>query len=415
MIERRVTALPGDRVVARVRGVVLVIDAAALDAPAAVPALLGALASAPPGTDWVDVLATNAAPGLSFAAVEVLGNDLRAALGGNGRATVALFAGAGEAAPEHVLTTSPDGAFLERVASLAPANVVTVTVGPPRPPAIACRPASLALYDGAAPAAGAVLWTPDRIAPRATGPQSGPKSEPFPVVRAIDPVPSLPPDAPQMPSHAAGSVVPPQPPTGASPALPGVLPATDGDERSFEPTDMDLAAASGAERALVSGPLVSGRRCAFGHLNAPNAAFCTRCGALVNQKAPTETGPRPPLGTLIADDGSAYVLDGDVVIGRDPAPFLDRRGGRSADGASRATAITLADPTGSLSRAHLELRLQGWVILAVDVGSSNGTWVRPPGVPAPFPLAPGQPVALAVGSEIHIGGRVLVLQANEAG
>ncbi|GAA4383064.1 FHA domain-containing protein [Tsukamurella soli] len=426
MIERRTTVLPGDRVVARVRGLVVVIDASAADAPAAVPALLSALGGAAPRADWVDVIARAAAPGLSFGAVEHVGSDVRVALAGAGT-TIAIFATPGDVAPEHVLTGADGPGPIERVATLAPGNVVTVTVGPPSPPAGACRPTSLALYDGAVPGSGVVVWQPPVGVPRATGPQAGPKSEPFPVVRPVDPVPSLPPEQPDPVEGAAGRVrltvpVPDAPataaqeslPPGADPAdVPGAEPGPG--DKSFAPTDMDLAAVGSGERATISGPLVTGRRCAFGHLNAPDAAFCTRCGALVDKSALTETGPRPPLGTLVADDGSAYVLQTDVVIGRDPAPFLDRRGGRAADGVGRAVGIALSDRTGALSRAHLELRLDGWTILAVDVGSANGTWVRPPGVPAPFPLAPRQPVALAIGSEIHIGGRVLVLQANDGG
>ncbi|MDF0528440.1 FHA domain-containing protein [Tsukamurella sp. 8F] len=399
MIDRRTTVLPGDRVVARVRDIVLAMDAPALDAPAAVPALIGALAAG--DGDWVEVVQQSAAPGLSFAAVQIFGNEVRAVLGGAGGATIAIFESPSDTTPQHVLT-SPDGAFLERVATLGDGNVVTVTVGHPQPPAPASRPGSLVLRDGAVPASGAVLWVPPVKVPRTTGPQAGPKSQPFPVIPHVDPVPALDPDAAQ-----AAAARPEQAHHEASPADP----AQSRPDRLSAPTDMDLEAV--AERP-PSGPMVAGRRCAFGHLNAPEATFCTRCGGLVNSAAPTETGPRPPLGTLIADDGSAYVLETDVVIGRDPVPFVDNRGSRAADGVGRLAPIPLQDRTGALSRAHLEIRLDGWNILAVDVGSSNGTWVRPPGVPSPLPLVPGQPALLAVGSEINLGGRVLVLQANEA-
>ena len=84
--------------------------------------------------------------------------------------------------------------------------------------------------------------------------------------------------------------------------------------------------------AAAAGPVVEGRHCAFGHLNAPVAAYCTRCGALVDRRLPLETGPRPPLGLLVADDGTAFVLENDMVIGRDPAAFVAQRAGRSLDG-----------------------------------------------------------------------------------
>lgn len=177
----------------------------------------------------------------------------------------------------------------------------------------------------------------------------------------------------------------------------------------FAATEYDVEV-RGPEEVPAAGPLVEGRRCAFGHLNAPHAGYCSRCGALVDRRAPLEAGPRPPLGLLVADDGAAFVVETDMVIGRDPSAYTAQRGGRSFDGAGRLAPIVLQDRTGALSRAHLEIRIDGWQLLAVDVGSANGTWVRPPAAAAPLRLPPGQPVPLAMGSDIHLGGRILQLQ-----
>ena len=118
---------------------------------------------------------------------------------------------------------------------------------------------------------------------------------------------------------------------------------------------------------------------------------------------------------VVADDGTAFVLENDMVIGRDPAAFVAQRAGRSLDGAGRLAPVVLPDRTGALSRAHLEIRIDGWQVLAVDVGSANGTWVRPPGAAQPLRLPPGQPVPLGVGSDIHLGGRILQLQDGVGG
>ncbi|SED35856.1 FHA domain (plasmid) [Tsukamurella tyrosinosolvens] len=366
--DRYSTVLPGDRVVARLRTRVLVVDAPAIGGPAAVAELRAAL-----GADGDLAAALRGRTGPAFAVVELGDGTARALLRGVADAdedrsvTVAIFASAAAAAPEHVLHAGAE--FVERVAPVAPGSVVTVTVGPPPPPAPVCGPAALHLDDGAVPGAGVVLWSDASVAPEAEG-------------------------------EIATDVFPADAPTNEEPT--GVSPL-------FAATDYDVEVGDVAA-AAAAGPVVEGRRCAFGHLNAPVAAYCTRCGALVDRRLPLETGPRPPLGLLVADDGTAFVLENDMVIGRDPAAFVAQRAGRSLDGAGRLAPVVLPDRTGALSRAHLEIRIDGWQVLAVDVGSANGTWVRPPGAAQPLRLPPGQPVPLGVGSDIHLGGRILQLQ-----
>ncbi|KXO98731.1 FHA domain-containing protein [Tsukamurella pseudospumae] len=362
------TVLPGDRVVARVRGAVLVVDAPALGATPEAADLAAALDV---DGDLAAILRDRGGP--SFVVVESTAGSVRALLRGTAGApeertlTVAIFASAGAATPEHVLHAGAE--FVERVAPVAPGAVVTVTVGPPPPPAPVCGPTALHLLRGAVPGAGAVLWSDESLETTSEGDIS---TDVFPA------------DAPTN-----------EEPTGVSPL--------------FAATEYDVEVQGPAE-PVITGPIIEGRRCAFGHLNSPVAAYCTRCGALVDRRAPLETGPRPPLGLLVADDGTAFVVDDDMVLGRDPAAYVAQRAGRSFDGAGRLLPIVLQDRTGALSRAHLEIRIDGWQLLAVDVGSANGTWVRPPASPQPLRLPPGQPVPLTVGSDIHLGGRILQLQ-----
>ncbi len=367
-VDRHSTVLPGDRVVARLHErAVLVVDAPAVGGTEEVAALIADLAA-----DGDPSAALRDRTGPAVAVVEFSADSVRALLRGTAdtdgadeerAVTVAVFA-ADSVAPEHVLHAGAD--LVERVAPLAPGAVVTVTVGPPPPPASVCGPAALRLDRGAVPGAGVVVWTDASI------PAEG---------------------------DLATDVFPADAPTNEEPT--GVSPL-------FAATDYDVEVAEVS--AAVVGPVVEGRRCAFGHLNAPAAAYCSRCGALVDRRAPLERGPRPPLGLLVADDGVAFVVEGDLVIGRDPAAFVAQRGGRSFDGAGRLAPVVLPDRTGALSRAHLELRIERWQVLAVDVGSANGTWVRPPGAAQPLRLPPGQPVPLGVGSDIHLGGRILQLQ-----
>ncbi|ADG80118.1 Forkhead-associated protein OS=Tsukamurella paurometabola (strain ATCC 8368 / DSM / CCUG 35730/ CIP 100753 / JCM 10117 / KCTC 9821 / NBRC 16120 / NCIMB 702349 / NCTC 13040) OX=521096 GN=Tpau_3539 PE=4 SV=1 [Tsukamurella paurometabola] len=360
------TVLPGDRVVARVRDAVLVVDAPAVGGPDEVAALTAAL-----DTDDDITRAVAAISGPAFVVVQVTESTVRALIHGvagtpvDQALTIAIFGSAAAAAPLHALRA--EEGFVERVSPLPPGAVVTVTTGPPPPPGPVCGPTALHLLRGAVPGAGAVLWSDASLDAGAD----------------ID---------------AATDVFPGDAPTNEEPT--GVSPL-------FAATEHEVEVASDVPAA---GPLVEGRRCAFGHLNAPFAAYCGRCGALVDRRAPLETGPRPPLGMLVADDGAAYVVEADMVIGRDPSAYVAQRGGRSFDGAGRLASVVLQDRTGALSRAHVEIRIDGWQLLAVDVGSANGTWMRPPAAAAPLRLPPGQPVPLTPGTELHLGGRILQVQ-----
>jgi pSer/pThr/pTyr-binding forkhead associated (FHA) protein len=117
-------------------------------------------------------------------------------------------------------------------------------------------------------------------------------------------------------------------------------------------------------------------------------------------------GERPALGVLVVDDGSAVVLHGSCVFGREPE--------RSESARRGATPIRLADQSGQMSRAHAEVRLVEWEVMVVDLGSTNGTFVRLPGDPQPRRLTAGNAITLVPGAEVTIGGRVLKFDSANA-
>ncbi|WP_406270540.1 FHA domain-containing protein [Nocardia sp. NBC_00881] len=144
---------------------------------------------------------------------------------------------------------------------------------------------------------------------------------------------------------------------------------------------------------------VLGFKCARAHPSDPRAAFCTVCGMPVDQTQGLIEVVRPPLGMLILDDGTTYMLAADAVIGRDPE--------HSAAAESGLVPLRVDDSSGGMSRAHAEIRLVNWDVTVVDRGSTNGTRTRLPGYRDWVRLAPNQSMVLITGTEIMLGNRVL--------
>lgn len=106
-------------------------------------------------------------------------------------------------------------------------------------------------------------------------------------------------------------------------------------------------------------------------------------------------GLRPPLGLLVLDGGAIFQLDTDYVLGREPT--LD-----AAVAAGEARPLRVVDDSGTVSRVHAKIQLDGWQVLVADLGSANGTFIRPPDEPDQW-LTPRVPVPLLPGSQIVMG------------
>jgi hypothetical protein len=110
-------------------------------------------------------------------------------------------------------------------------------------------------------------------------------------------------------------------------------------------------------------------------------------------------GPRPPLGVLLSDDGTAYSLDGDYVLGRQPELAEDVAAGR-------ARPLKVGDQMGKISRVHARVALRDWEVVVTDLGSRNGTQLFNPGDTGWRTLRGDESVAL------HPGGRLVVGQST---
>jgi hypothetical protein len=171
-----------------------------------------------------------------------------------------------------------------------------------------------------------------------------------------------------------------------------------------EVTDVDDTVDVPAAASLVEGAL-----CSRGHFNDPDSPYCSVCGiSMLQRTRDTVLRPRPSLGVLVVDDGSAYTVTTPYVIGREPES--DESVARS-----EARPLMLDDEAHSVSRVHAHLTLAGWEVLLTDCGSSNGTYVSGVGKDGPWEaLAPDVATRLEQRTYIRIGRRQLVFDSYRA-
>ena len=159
----------------------------------------------------------------------------------------------------------------------------------------------------------------------------------------------------------APSGAPVQPP-GPPPVEPAGTAETGGEDLDFGDgfTVLELP-------EMDSGPSVEvlASLCPAGHANPPQRATCRVCRASVSdQPRPVE---RPALGRLTASTGESVELTGPVIIGRNPT---------AARFQGSAVPQLLTVPHQHVSANHVEIRLEGWSVLAVDLRSRNGTFLK---------------------------------------
>jgi hypothetical protein len=152
--------------------------------------------------------------------------------------------------------------------------------------------------------------------------------------------------------------------------------------------------------------IVQGIRCARDHHNNPQALYCSRCGIkMVHRTHVLVDGARPPLGVVTFDDGATFAVNKNLIIGREPT--VDERVIAEA-----ARPVQIRDEQRAVSRAHLAILLDEWMVYAVDLESANGTFVRAPGEDAWRRLAAGEQFELRTGASVRIGGREFVFDQH---
>lgn len=200
----------------------------------------------------------------------------------------------------------------------------------------------------------------------------------------------------------------PEPPTASAPApaVPAVAEPAGGDHDGMTIT-ADRARELLAERQAqepagppATGPLVLSTLCPSGHVNAPGSAQCFQCGARIDEGS-TGQRRRPEVAVAVLPSGDRVPLGRGVIIGRRP------RSRRVEDGRVPRL-VTVESPSEDISRSHLELRVEDWNLVAVDLSSTNGTLLLREGS-APQRLRPEASTILQLGDRLDLGDGVVVV------
>ena len=223
------------------------------------------------------------------------------------------------------------------------------------------------------------------------------------------------PPADAAPAHLA-PVSPTQPhasaPVPATQPHDGATPSSGGDHDGMTIT-ADQARALQAGRAAgtarpapfqpagppATGPLVLSTLCERGHHNAPGSTECMLCAAPVDERSAAQRR-RPEFAVAVLPSGERLPLGRGVVIGRRP------RSRRVEDGRVPRL-VTVESPGEDISRSHLELRVDDWNLVAVDLSSTNGTLLLRDGA-APQRLRPEASTILQLGDRLDLGDGVVV-------
>jgi hypothetical protein len=148
-------------------------------------------------------------------------------------------------------------------------------------------------------------------------------------------------------------------------------------------------------------PEVVGVRCELGHFNHPRVANCMRCGRPIQPGTPQVSGPRPPVGVLLADDGSIWSLDRGCLIGTNPGEAPEVQSGA-------AQPLTMRAGTNhAMAPVQAEVQIRDWTAYLVDRGAEGGSWMQGPNAQGWEQLSRNEQRELADGAHVSCGGRVL--------
>lgn len=232
-------------------------------------------------------------------------------------------------------------------------------------------------------------------------------------VRAVDAAPQHEPEAqpaattaPTTRPVAQEETAPPRPSEAAPAAAPDASAAAGFGDHDGMTITAERARELQAERAQretatppATGPLVLSTLCPDGHVNAPGTPQCSQCGATIDDGSAAQRR-RPEVAVAVLTSGERVPLGRGVIIGRRP------RSRRVEDGRVPRL-VTVESPGEDISRSHLELRVEDWNLVAIDLSSTNGTLLLREGAP-PQRLRPEASTILQLGDRLDLGDAQVV-------
>lgn len=161
----------------------------------------------------------------------------------------------------------------------------------------------------------------------------------------------------------------------------------------------EVVAAASLDSRPPTGPMVLARLCPNGHANPPTRSLCSTCGTSITSE-PREVG-RPRLGRMHISTGEILDLDHSLIIGRQPS--VSR-----VQGGVMPRLLQVQSASGDISRSHVEVRLDGWDVMLVDLKATNGTVLVREGQ-APRRLGQGEQAILISGDIAELGDGISLL------
>ena len=137
--------------------------------------------------------------------------------------------------------------------------------------------------------------------------------------------------------------------------------------------------------------------------NPPSSALCRHCGVLLSSST-TEIRevPQPVLGVVHLSGNREELLDADLIIGRNPGHLpLDRN----------QRAVVHAEDDRSVSRRHIELRLNQWKVMVINHQDTGRTVLENRGGKRTS-LVPSVPQQLRAGDTVFYGDAWLRFEAE---
>ncbi|MGO1393067.1 FHA domain-containing protein [Agrococcus casei] len=182
---------------------------------------------------------------------------------------------------------------------------------------------------------------------------------------------------------------------------------TVGSAAELDPLDADTLTAAGESPVVArpsaadpaAAPTVLTVLCATGHVQRIGVAQCGVCQGAI-EPGSEAMRPRPEFVAASIPGRERIPLGRGAVFGRRP------RSSRM-QGVRVPHLVTLSSPNEDISRSHLEIRLEDWSVLAVDLGSTNGTMLLREDR-APLRLRAGVATNVDFGDRLDVGEGVII-------